>query len=67
MGDMHNLFGRLNEVHILSDENDPENFYIEEIVHGSSVEQVLKVMQYNPQAWRKMSNRSLINKFLNRK
>ncbi|MFT2089724.1 biosynthetic arginine decarboxylase [Paraglaciecola sp. 2405UD69-4] len=48
MGDMHNLFGRLNEVHIFSYDDDPEDFYIEEIVAGSSVEDVLSIMQYNP-------------------
>ena len=48
MGDMHNLFGRLNEVHIFSYDDDPQDFYIEEVVQGSSVENVLSVMQYNP-------------------
>ncbi|MDF2179664.1 biosynthetic arginine decarboxylase [Aliiglaciecola sp. CAU 1673] len=48
MGDMHNLFGRLNEVHIFSDDDDPEDFYIEEVVNGSSVSSVLSIMQYNP-------------------
>ncbi|MFC3093987.1 biosynthetic arginine decarboxylase [Alteromonas sediminis] len=50
MGDMHNLFGRLNEVHIFSYDDDPEDFYIEEVVKGSSVEDVLHIMQYNPKA-----------------
>lgn len=50
MGDMHNLFGRVNEVHVFSDDDDPEDFYIEEVVHGSSVNDVLNVMQYNPSA-----------------
>ena len=50
MGDMHNLFGRLNEVHIFSYDDDPEDFYIEEVVKGSSVEDVLSIMQYNPGA-----------------
>lgn len=50
MGDMHNLFGRLNEVHIFSYDDDPEDFYVEEVVHGSSVKDVLTIMQYNPQA-----------------
>jgi len=47
MGDMHNLFGRLNEVHIFKSENEPEGFYIEEIVKGSKAEDVLSTMQYN--------------------
>ncbi|MCY7294955.1 biosynthetic arginine decarboxylase [Alteromonas sp. a30] len=50
MGDMHNLFGRLNEVHIYSYDDDPEDFYIEEVVQGSSVSNVLAIMQYNPKA-----------------
>jgi arginine decarboxylase len=48
MGDMHNLFGRLNEVHIFSYDDDPNDFYIEEVVTGSSVENVLSIMQYHP-------------------
>lgn len=50
MGDMHNLFGRLNEVHIFSYDDDPQDFYIEEVVPGSSVENVLSIMQYHPQS-----------------
>ena len=48
MGDMHNLFGRLNEVHIVSYDDDPKDFYIEEVVKGSSIENVLSTMQYTP-------------------
>jgi arginine decarboxylase len=50
MGDMHNLFGRLNEVHVFSHDDDPEDFYIEEVINGSTVEQVLSIMQYHPSA-----------------
>lgn len=50
MGDMHNLFGRLNEAHIFCDPSDPTGFYIEEFVPGSSAQQVLEIMQYNPRA-----------------
>lgn len=50
MGDMHNLFGRLNEVHVFSHDDDPEDFYIEEVINGSTVEQVLTIMQYHPSA-----------------
>jgi arginine decarboxylase len=53
MGDMHNLFGRLNEVHIFSHDEDPQGFYIEEMVRGSSVEDVLSIMQYNPSSMAK--------------
>lgn len=49
MGDMHNLFGRLNEAHIYHHPDEPGNFYIEEIIKGSRAEDVLSTMQYNPQ------------------
>lgn len=49
MGDMHNLFGRLNEVHVYAHEGDPKGFYIEEVIRGSSAADVLSTMQYNPQ------------------
>ena len=47
MGDMHNLFGRLNEVHVYCDDEDPEDFYIEEIIRGHSASDVLEIMQYD--------------------
>ncbi len=50
MGDMHNLFGRLNEAHIFCDPNDPSGFYIEEFVAGSAASQVLEIMQYDTRA-----------------
>ncbi|PIP92661.1 MAG: arginine decarboxylase [Bdellovibrio sp. CG12_big_fil_rev_8_21_14_0_65_39_13] len=49
MGDMHNLFGRLNEVHVYSDPEDPAGFYIEEIIRGNNASSVLATMQYNPE------------------
>ncbi len=49
MGDMHNLFGRLNEVHIYCDDDDPNDFYIEEMIKGTAAQQVLTTMQYNPE------------------
>lgn len=49
MGDMHNLFGRLNEVHIYCDDDDPNDFYIEEVIRGTSSQQVLATMQYSPE------------------
>ena len=49
MGDMHNLFGRLNEVHVYGDNDDPEGFYIEEIIRGNTSSMVLSTMQYNPE------------------
>ena len=49
MGDMHNLFGRINEVHVYSYDDDPKDFYIEEIIKGLSSKDVLSQMQYTPQ------------------
>jgi len=49
MGDLHNLFGRLNEVHVFCDDEDPTDFYIEEVIKGSSSDTVLRAMQYNPE------------------
>lgn len=48
MGDMHNLFGRLNEIHIFCDDDDPEDFYIEEFIQGNTAEQILATLQYSP-------------------
>lgn len=50
MGDLHNLFGRLNEVHVFCDDEDPTDFYIEEVIHGNTSQSVLRAMQYNPEA-----------------
>ena len=47
MGDIHNLFGRVNEVHVFEDDEEPGGYYIEEIIHGQSVRDVLASIQYN--------------------
>ena len=62
MGDMHNLFGRLNEVHVYSDSEDPKGFYIEEIIHGNSSAEVLNIMQYNPTEMCKMVKNQIDSK-----
>jgi arginine decarboxylase len=46
MGDMHNLFGRLNEVHVYADKDSEGHFYIEESIKGPSKSGVLSTMQY---------------------
>ncbi len=48
MGDIHNLFGRVNEVHVFVDDEDPEDFYLEEVIPGDTVEKVLSNVQYEP-------------------
>jgi len=47
MGDLHNLFGRVNEMHIYLDEDEETGYYIEEILHGSTVGQVLSLTQWD--------------------
>ncbi|MBI4411054.1 MAG: biosynthetic arginine decarboxylase [Deltaproteobacteria bacterium] len=48
MGDMHNLFGRVNEVHVFCDDEDPEDFYLEEVIPGDNIADVLCRLQYFP-------------------
>jgi arginine decarboxylase len=48
MGDMHNLFGRVHEVHVFVDDDDPEDYYIEEVIPGDTLERVLTRVQYEP-------------------
>jgi arginine decarboxylase len=48
MGDLHNLFGRVNEAHIFLDSDEETGFYIEETIEGNSIAQVLEYTQYHP-------------------
>ena len=47
MGDLHNLFGRVNEMHVFVDSDEPDGYYIEETVCGDSVCDSLTTMQYD--------------------
>ncbi|HER63577.1 MAG TPA: biosynthetic arginine decarboxylase [Desulfobacteraceae bacterium] len=47
MGDLHNLFGRANEVHVYLDPDEEQGWYIEEKVRGSSILEVLEMNQYH--------------------
>ncbi|QYM80425.1 biosynthetic arginine decarboxylase [Horticoccus luteus] len=46
MGDLHNLFGRVNEVHVFLEEDEPNGFYIEEALSGSRIADVIEGVQY---------------------
>ena len=46
MGDLHNLFGRVNEIHVFLEEDEPNGFYIEEALAGSRVADVIEGVQY---------------------
>lgn len=47
MGDLHNLFGRVNEVHVFLDPDEPAGYYVEEIIEGSTIVQTLASVQYD--------------------
>jgi arginine decarboxylase len=47
MGDIHNLFGRVNEVHVYEDPEEPNGYYIEDEFQGQTVRDVLGDIQYN--------------------
>ena len=47
MGDMHNLFGRVNEIHIYLDEDEDCGYYVEEVLPGSTIGQVLSLTQWD--------------------
>ncbi len=48
MGDLHNLFGKVNEVHVFLDETEPGGYYVEEVIRGNNVASVLSWIQYSP-------------------
>jgi arginine decarboxylase len=54
MGDIHNLFGRVNEVHVFLDEDEESGYYIEETIAGNKIHEVLALTQYD--------NRDLVGK-----
>lgn len=46
MGDMHNLFGRVNEMHIFLDEDEDRGYYVEEVIGGNTIGEVLALTQW---------------------
>ncbi len=46
MGDIHNLFGRVNEVHVFLDDDEDCGYYIEETIAGNTIREVLAMTQY---------------------
>ena len=47
MGDLHNLFGRVNEVHVFLDPDEPAGYYVEEVIEGTTIIQALTSVQYD--------------------
>lgn len=47
MGDLHNLFGRVNEAHVFLEDDEESGWYIEEVLEGSTIGEVLAMVQWN--------------------
>ena len=47
MGDLHNLFGRVNEVHVFLDPDEATGYYVEEVIEGTTIIQALASVQYD--------------------
>src|SRR2546426_837642 len=45
MGDLQNLFGRVTEVHVFLDPDEESGWYIEEVIEGSTIGEVLAMTQ----------------------
>lgn len=48
VGDAHNLFGRVAEAHVYADAEEPGNFWIEKIIPGTAIQDMLAQVQYFP-------------------
>jgi len=47
MGDLHNLFGRVNEVHVFLDTDEECGYYLEETIEANTIGDVLQMTQYD--------------------
>jgi arginine decarboxylase len=47
MGDLHNLFGRVNELHVFLEPDEPAGYYVEEVIEGNTIAQALDAVQYD--------------------
>src|SRR6202022_2317105 len=47
MGDLHNLFGRVTEAHVFLDPDEESGWYIEEVIGGSTIGEVLAMVQWD--------------------
>lgn len=47
MGDLHNLFGRVNEVHVFLEPDEASGYYIEEVIEGDTISGTLTEVQYD--------------------
>lgn len=47
LGDMHNLFGRMDEAHIVIDPDEDGGWYIDETIAGDTIREVLEENEYS--------------------
>ena len=59
MVDAHNLFGRVAEVHIYADSEEPDGYYVDKHIPGMSVEEMLGHVQYFPRDLERRMNELL--------
>ena len=59
IGDLHNLFGRVNEVHVFLEEDEENGFYIEEAISGYSIDKILAMIQYDAEDLCRMMKRRI--------
>ncbi|MDX1563206.1 MAG: biosynthetic arginine decarboxylase, partial [Gammaproteobacteria bacterium] len=48
VGDAHNLFGRVAEAHVYADREEPGSFWIEKLIPGTAIQDMLAQVQYFP-------------------
>jgi len=48
MGDAHNLFGRVSELHVYANAEESNNFWIEKVIGGTDIKDMLAQVQYFP-------------------
>lgn len=48
VGDAHNLFGRVSEAHVYADDDETGNFWVEKIIPGTAIQDMLAQVQYFP-------------------
>jgi len=59
MGDQHNLFGRVNEIRVFLDPDEPDGYSIGETVGGDSICDTLVAMQYDRQELTRQMKRQI--------
>ncbi|HAV11873.1 MAG TPA: arginine decarboxylase [Opitutae bacterium] len=59
MGDLHNLFGRVNEVHVFLEDDEDDGFYIEDSIKGFTTNDVLGFTQYDGHIMTRMMKKQI--------